>query len=55
VTEGFTQTLEGKQREMPATEKILGGKQEAQLIAMRLGPRRKAMPIGRSACWLTNW
>ena len=41
VTEGFTQTLEGKQREMPATEKILGGKQEAQLIAMRLGPPPK--------------
>ena len=28
----------GKQRENPATEKILGGKQEAQLIALRLGP-----------------
>lgn len=41
VTEGFTQTVEGKQREMPATEKILGGKQEAQLIAMRLGPPPK--------------
>jgi hypothetical protein len=38
VTEGFDQTLHGKQREKPATEKILGGKQEAQLIAMRLGP-----------------
>lgn len=38
VTEGFDQTLHGKQREMPATEKILGGKQEAQLIAMRLSP-----------------
>ena len=37
VTEGFDQTLHGKQREQPATEKILGGKQEAQLIAMRLG------------------
>ena len=37
VTEGFAQTLEGKRREMPATEKILGGKQEAQLIALRLG------------------
>src|SRR5512145_1914601 len=33
VTEGFIQTLDGKQREMPATEKILAGKQEAQLIA----------------------
>jgi|SRR6516164_1856775 len=36
VTEGFVQTLHGKQREKPATEKILSGKQEAQLIAMRL-------------------
>jgi len=41
VTEGFAQTLDGKQREKPATEKILGGKQEAQLIAMRLGPPPK--------------
>ncbi len=41
VTEGFTQTLQGKQRELPATERILGGKQEAQLIAMRLGPPPK--------------
>lgn len=37
VTEGFEQTLHGKRREQPATEKILTGKQEAQLIAMRLG------------------
>lgn len=37
VIEGFDQTLHGKQREQPATKKILGGKQEAQLIAMRLG------------------
>jgi hypothetical protein len=41
VTEGFAATLHGKQREKPATEKILGGKQEAQLIAMRLGPPPK--------------
>jgi Homeodomain-like domain len=41
VTEGFAQTLHGKPRERPATEKILGGKQEAQLIAMRLGPPPK--------------
>jgi hypothetical protein len=41
VTTGFDQTLHGKQREQPATEKILGGKQEAQLIAMRLGPAPK--------------
>jgi hypothetical protein len=38
VTEGFSQTLHGKQREEPATEKILSGDQEAKLIAMRLGP-----------------
>ena len=41
VTDGFDQTLHGKQREKPATEKILGGKQEAQLIAMRLSPPPK--------------
>jgi hypothetical protein len=37
VTEGFEQTLHGKPRDQPPTEKILSGKQEAQLIAMRLG------------------
>jgi hypothetical protein len=36
VTEGFEQTLHGKPREKPPTEKILSGKQEAQVIAMRL-------------------
>jgi hypothetical protein len=41
VTEGFAHALHGKPRETPATEKILGGKQEAQLIAMRLGPPPK--------------
>lgn len=37
VTEGFEQTLRGKKRDSPATEKILSGKQEAQVIALRLG------------------
>jgi Homeodomain-like domain len=41
VNEGFEQTLQGKQREKPATEKILGGTQEAQVIALRLGPPPK--------------
>lgn len=41
VTEGFSQTLNGKQREEPATPKLLCGKQEAKLIAMRLGPPPK--------------
>ena len=37
VTEGFEQTLHGKPRAQPATEKILDGKKEAKVIAMRLG------------------
>lgn len=37
VTEGFEQTLHGKTREKPPTEKILNGKQEARIIAIRLG------------------
>jgi len=38
VTAGFKQTLQGKLREKPATEKLLEGKQEAQVIALRLSP-----------------
>ena len=41
VTEGFEQTLHGKPREKPPTEKILSGQQEAQVIALRLGPPPK--------------
>jgi hypothetical protein len=41
VTEGFEQTLHGKRREKPATPKLLNGKQEAQVIALRLGPPPK--------------
>ena len=41
ITEGFEQTLHGKQREKPATPRLLGGKQEAQVIALRLGPPPK--------------
>jgi hypothetical protein len=37
VTEGFEPTLHGKPRDKPPTEKILSGKQEARVIAMRLG------------------
>jgi hypothetical protein len=35
---GFQETLEGKKRDQPPTEKLLDGKQEAKIIAMRLGP-----------------
>jgi hypothetical protein len=37
VESGFQETLDGKVREQPATPKLLAGKQEAQVIAMRLG------------------
>ena len=38
VTEGFEQTIDGKPRQKPPTEKVLSGKQEARVIALRLGP-----------------
>lgn len=38
VESGFEETLDGKKRAEPATPKRLDGKQEAQVIAMRLGP-----------------
>ncbi len=41
VTDGFEQTLHGKLREKPPTEKVLSGKQEARVIALRLGPPPK--------------
>jgi hypothetical protein len=41
VTEGFEQTLHGKVRDKPPTEKLLSGKQEAHVIALRLGPPPK--------------
>lgn len=37
VERGFDVTLKGKQREQPATPKLLDGKQEAKIIATRLG------------------
>jgi len=37
VESGFRETLDGKRREEPPKEKLLDGKQEAQLIALRLG------------------
>jgi hypothetical protein len=37
VESGFHETLEGKKRAHPPTEKLLDGAQEARLIAMRLG------------------
>ena len=37
VTRGFEVTLEGKMRSKPPRPKLLDGKQEAKVIAMRLG------------------
>jgi len=41
VERGFQETLNGVKRERPPTEKLLGGEQEARVIAMRLGPPPK--------------
>lgn len=41
VENGFRQTLDGKKRDQPPTEKLLDGKQEAKVIATRLGPPPK--------------
>lgn len=38
VTQGLEPTLNGKAREVPPRAKVLDGAQEAQVIAMRLGP-----------------
>ena len=41
VEAGFQETLEGKKRANPPVQKLLDGKQEAEIIAMRLGPPPK--------------
>ena len=41
VTAGFDVTLNGKVRDQPPRPKLLNGKQEAKVIAMRLGPPPK--------------
>jgi hypothetical protein len=41
VEHGFRETLEGVKRTEPPTEKLLDGKQEAKIIALRLGPPPK--------------
>lgn len=41
VEAGFSETLEGKKRTGPPTEKLLTGEQEARVIATRLGPPPK--------------
>lgn len=38
---GFEETLDGKKRATPPVEKLLDGKREAKIIALRLGPPPK--------------
>ena len=46
VERGLEQTLNGIKRKDPPTPKLLDGRQEAQVIAMRLSARRRGMPVG---------
>lgn len=41
VERGFEETLNGARRATPPVEKLLNGEQEAQIIALRLGPPPK--------------
>ena len=41
VTEGFEATLNGKQPEAPSRQPVFDGQQQAQVIALRLGPPPK--------------
>ncbi len=41
VESGFQETLDGKNRVNPPTQKLLDGEQEAKVIATRLGPPPK--------------
>ena len=47
ITEGLDAVLNRKKRQTPPRPKILDGKQEAQLIALR----PPDSPTGRCACW----
>ena len=46
VLEGFERALDGKQSETPPVPEMLDGRQEAEIIARRLGP-----PLGGYAQW----
>ena len=46
VTRGFEETLDGARRATPPVQKLLDGEQEAQIIAMRLGPPPKGYANG---------
>jgi len=52
VLEGFELALQGQQRSSAPVPKLLDGEQEAQLIALRLGPPPAG---GRYGCWRAAW
>jgi hypothetical protein len=51
VTEGFEATLNGKQPETPARQPVFDGKQQAQVIALRLGPPPKGFANWSLRLW----
>ena len=53
VEHGFAQSLNRTKRETPPNPKLLDGRQEAAIIAMRLGPATKGSANG-SLRWLTR-
>lgn len=55
VTEGFDVALHGKGREAPPRRKCLDGKQEAKVIALRLGAPRRDIRTGRFDGWRNRW
>ncbi|NKB18688.1 MAG: helix-turn-helix domain-containing protein [Pseudanabaena sp. CRU_2_10] len=55
VEKGLEETLNGARRITPPTEKLLDGEQEARIIAMRLSPPPKGMPIGHYGCCHARW
>ena len=46
VESGFRETLDGKKRTQPSTEKLLDGEQEAKITATRLGSPPKGCANG---------
>jgi Homeodomain-like domain len=55
VERGFEETFNGTPRAHPPIEKLLDGEQEAQIIALRLAPPKKAMPTGHCGCYPGEW
>jgi hypothetical protein len=55
VESGFQVALNGKQRAHPPVEKLLDGKQEAEIIALRLGSPPPGYALCPCDCWRGRW